>query len=81
MFDGMKDLWDVGEKPMLVMLRTWVGSTWAHPAPGTHPGGRSQLQEPILEVIPKVRRFAASCCLPPVAPMKAHGSQSVEDAH
>lgn len=80
MFDGMKDLWDVGEKLILVMLRTWVGSTWAHPAPGTHPGRHFQLQELILEVVPKVR-FAASCCLPPVAPMKAHGSQFVEDAH
>lgn len=73
MFDGMKDLWNVEEKPMLVMLWS-CGCGWAAL-------GLTQLQEPILEVIPEVRRFAASCCLPPVSPIKAHGSQSVEDAH
>lgn len=73
MFEGMKDLWDVGEKPMLVMLWS-CGHGWAAP-------GVTQIQKPILEVIPEVRGFAASCCLPLLAPIKARGSQSVEDAH
>lgn len=63
------------EKPILVMLWSW-GQGWAAL-------GLTQLQEPILEAIPEVRRSAASCksCLPPVSPIRARGSQCVEDAH
>ena len=73
MFSGPQDLWDVGEELVTVVLGC-CGRGWAAL-------GLTQLQEPILEVISEAERFAASCWLPAVAPVKACGSQPVEDAH
>lgn len=73
MFGGPWDLWGVGEEPTMVVLGC-CGRGWAAL-------GLAQLQEPVLEVVSEVRRFAASCWLLAGAPIKACGSQPMEEAH